>query len=1135
VIVAAVFSCRSNPFGSTNKSIEEFTVYTSDFTAQTDGGAKAALLEVINGAKATLNCAFSALTLTDVRSALVAKAGSGVQVKVAFDSDVKTSDAGSVALQASGAFTVVTTPSDSTQSQLLYGNNGTGTLRHNFCLADERYIYISTAAPDDAQMRKTPAVSLKIGSPQFGLARDFLREANMFSQLLFGSGKAKTDFTTKFTALDQVIGAYWGPQETPMDILGTELSEATKSVDFYSTAFQATNTSSTKSFLDVPTVLKSLETGKGLPLKKYFSSQALFDSASKAYTLNNPNQYINTSVTIGANIFVLDRGLNTAKTFIYTGSLRSQANSSDDSVLIELRGKYVAEIVGAYIDKIGAVSIPVSNVGDTGSLRAIVISEINWAGSYSDAQANDSGDNFLELYNTTGSAINISDWIFACTTNGTSVNSKIKMPPGATVPANGYFTIAAKNTGAFPNATYITSSLSISNTSYQCQLTNGKTGGPYYGDAAFTGLSIDTAGDAATAFNGNSKSILGLSDSGNLMNRSMERTAPAASGSLLTSWQTNVFVASQNTQIAGGFQQRTFGTPGAAASSVGTLPGLKINEIGVSSASNDFVEIYNPTGSSIDLASAQLFLQRDSSCDLTNGVTEVLALTGTVAAGGYYVVANSGHSLSNVNSATLGNIGSGYCLVLTATNIPIGATTNSFIVDWVTIAGAGSAENGSRAPDTGANGAISRMANGNDTNLNAADFLVRGASPGTINGRPTYSSTPASGAVGVAVNQNVILTFSESMNTGSGSVTLTGTSSGTQNALACAWSMTTVANDTCTVAHTNFNNDGETITVTLNSIISQAYSISPATTLFTFNVVNTALTPTVTNVVVASTNPTNGTNPFNTGTSTLTITGTNFTGATAVNLDDTDGIGANVLTALTSVTVNSSTQITATVPAGVRTNGSTGWNVRVTTPAGQNSTSSVKFVPRAGILISELMAGAGAAALATCEIIELYNPTAAGIDLNALGLKLRKVGGTSTESNMPLTFINNTIPASGFFLIVANDSTNCSGQTWWAIRDATYATGNAIALSGSVYISLSATADLLVIDKIGYGTVTGGRSTTYYEGTAVGALTNNNQGYHRAPNTTGNHSTDTDANNSDFSGPAATSVCGSATTPTTGC
>ena len=228
-LAATAVACRSNPFGNTQKSIEEFSVFTTDFTAQNDGGAKAALLDVIGGAKVSLNCAFSALTLSDVTSSLISRARAGVQVKIAFDADVKDNDTGSLTLQSSGAFLVVTSPSDTTQSQLLYGNGGSAFMRHNFCLADERYIYISTAAPDDTQMRKTPNIALKFGSPQFGIARDFLRESNMFSQLLFGNGKAKTDFTTKFTALNQVIGAYWGPQEDPLDVLGTELSETKSS------------------------------------------------------------------------------------------------------------------------------------------------------------------------------------------------------------------------------------------------------------------------------------------------------------------------------------------------------------------------------------------------------------------------------------------------------------------------------------------------------------------------------------------------------------------------------------------------------------------------------------------------------------------------------------------------------------------------------------------------------------------------------------------------------------------------------------------------------------------------------------------------------------------------------------------
>ncbi len=592
-LLAVVFACRSNPFGGTGNSIEEFTVYTTDFSAQNDGGAKTALLEVIGGAKATLHCAFSALTLTDVSNALIGKAISGVQVKVAFDADVKTTDAGSVALQASGAFVVVTAPVDSKQSQLLYGNGGTAFMRHNFCLADERYIYVSTAGADDTQMRKTPNVALKIGSPQFGIARDFLRESNMFSQLLFGNGKAKTDFTTKFTALNQVIGAYWGPQESPLDILGINLSEATTRVDFYSTAFQTTNSS--KSDLDVPQVLQRLESAKGIPLKKYFSSQALFDGSSKAYTLNNPYQYLNNSVAIGANIFVVDRGLSSAKTLIYTGSLRSQANSSDDGVLLELRGKYAAEIVGAYLDKIGTVSTIVSNSGDTGADKDVVISELHWMGSYSNALTSDSTDEFVEFYNNKSVAVNVSGWKFVCTTDGSTANTSITLPSGALIAPGGFFVVASKSTGAFPTANYYDNKVNTTNGSIQCRLGDGKTPAAMYAVANF-GTLIDTAG-AGTAFD--TVANMGTNDSTNKIRRSMERVNTTTDGNNTTNWQANVYSASQNTGVAASFRDQTFASPGAGLSTVLVAPGtFKITEISID-GSGDSVELRCIAGGSI--------------------------------------------------------------------------------------------------------------------------------------------------------------------------------------------------------------------------------------------------------------------------------------------------------------------------------------------------------------------------------------------------------------------------------------------------------------------------------------------------------------------------------------------------------
>lgn len=671
-LVAGLVACRSNPFGDTDKTIEEFNLYTTDFAAQNDGGMKAALLQVIEGSRVTLNCAFSALTLSDVTNALINRARSGVQVKIAFDGDVRSNDPGSLALQASGAFTIVTVPLDGNQSQLLYGNTGAGVMRHNYCLADERYIYLSTAPPDATQMTMTPNVAIKVGTPQFGLARDFLRESNMFSQLLFGNGKAKTDFTTKFTARDQVIGAFWGPQESPLNVLAVELSEATSRVDFYSTAFLTTNSSNAN--LDVPQTLDRLEEAKGLPLGKYFSSQALFDSASKAYTLNNPAQYVNSNVRVGANIFVIDRGLTSAKAFIYTGALRSQGNSSDDSVLIELRGRNVADLVAAYLDRIGAASVVASNTGDTSVAGAVVINEINWAGSYSNATTSDADDDFLELYNTTASPINISKWAFACTTGANNLNTYFVMPSGAVIPAGGYFTVARKADGAFRNSAYfITTSTSIITPAVvECKLTNGPADPtPLPANyASVAGTVIDTAGDNATPFE-NSGNILGTNDSTGKIRRSMERKFPIAAGNVLTSWQSNFNALAQNTQIDSQFNQRTFGTPGAATSV--PVPSVSLNRslFFTTSAAhpNGIAKITAVnTAANTNISTLQDITVNASSTTDTTGITLTLRETGTNT--GIFSSNTFGTNLNFTTAASTGNqlqVASGDTVTITLT------------------------------------------------------------------------------------------------------------------------------------------------------------------------------------------------------------------------------------------------------------------------------------------------------------------------------------------------------------------------------------------------------------------------------------------------------------------------------------
>jgi hypothetical protein len=286
-------------------------------------------------------------------------------------------------------------------------------------------------------------------------------------------------------------------------------------------------------------------------------------------------------------------------------------------------------------------------------------------------------------------------------------------------------------------------------------------------------------------------------------------------------------------------------------------------------------------------------------------------------------------------------------------------------------------------------------------------------------------------------------------------------------------------------------------------------------------------TPTVTNVVIQATVPDNGPKYYNTGTVTVVITGTEFTGVSCpagVTVDDRNGLGTLINTPATNCTVNSGTQITATFPAGIRTNGTIGWNVRVTNGVGTNATSAVKLVPIAGILISEVMVGSSGGGNSTREFVELYNPTNTSINVNNIGMAVhfRTGGATPTDTSIALSVVSGhrTIASHGFMLLT---STQSSSSTWYAKRDQTYDASLAngeLALNGSVYISLSTNAQVKVIDKVGWGT----QAVDGREGTAIAAFGNDDKSAQRKPAGGGGAATDTDANSADFNAPSTTTT-----------
>jgi cysteine-rich repeat protein len=267
--------------------------------------------------------------------------------------------------------------------------------------------------------------------------------------------------------------------------------------------------------------------------------------------------------------------------------------------------------------------------------------------------------------------------------------------------------------------------------------------------------------------------------------------------------------------------------------------------------------------------------------------------------------------------------------------------------------------------------------------------------------------------------------------------------------------------------------------------------------------------PTVTGVTVLSTNPNNLTTPYNTGTVTVHLSGTQFstvTCPTGVKLDDRNGLGAPVNTQATSCTVDSDSQITATFPAGISTNGATGWNVVVTNTVGSNTTSA-KLIPSAGLLISEVIATGGGGGKHT--FIELYNPTMTSIDTTGVRLHMRDMAGMDTT--MSVTFINAVVPTHRFELFVSSKSD--AGDAWFAHRDATYT--DDLAPNGSVYLSLQSGAQAQVIDKLGWGAQPAGG----YEGAAVANLPPD-QSVQRKPAVGMGAATDTDNNATDFNAPS---------------
>ena len=144
---------------------------------------------------------------------------------------------------------------------------------------------------------------------------------------------------------------------------------------------------------------------------------------------------------------------------------------------------------------------------------------------------------------------------------------------------------------------------------------------------------------------------------------------------------------------------------------------------------NDYIELFNPTGATVDLSTYSV--QYASASGTSWSVTP---LTGSIAAGHYYLVSEEGGSAgsalppSDANGKIAMSASSGK-VALAKTQTAVTGSTGANVVDFVGYGSANDYEGSGPAPTLSASTADFRAGSGRtDTNNNAADFSA--ASPG---------------------------------------------------------------------------------------------------------------------------------------------------------------------------------------------------------------------------------------------------------------------------------------------------------------------------------------------------------------------------------------------------------------------